>query len=98
MPNLFRASACAALLFTVAAAPPPDPADGRLRAPEKVGPYVWVMRQPDRLWAAVIGNVEIIEQSDGVVLLDSGGSIADGRDIVKAVRRLTRKPIKAVGI
>jgi glyoxylase-like metal-dependent hydrolase (beta-lactamase superfamily II) len=56
------------------------------------------MRQPDRLWAAVIGNVEIIEQSDGVVLMDSGGTIADGREVVKAVRRLTSKPIKAVGI
>jgi len=99
MLSLFRASACVALFITTAAAAPQsDPADGRLRAPEKVGPHVWVMRQPDRLWAAVIGNVEIIEQSDGVVLMDSGGSIADGRDVVKAVRRLTPKPIKAVGI
>lgn len=75
-----------------------DPADGRLMPPERVAPHIWVMRQPDRLWAAVIGNVEIIEQSDGVVLMDSGGSIADGRDVVDAVRRLTPKPIKAVGI
>jgi glyoxylase-like metal-dependent hydrolase (beta-lactamase superfamily II) len=46
----------------------------------------------------VIGNVTIIEQSDGVVLIDSGGSIADGRDVVSAVRTLTPKPIKAVAI
>ena len=65
-------------------------------APEKVTDHVWVMRQPDRLWAAVIGNVEIIEQSDGVVLVDSGGTIADGQDVVDAVARLTPKPIKAV--
>jgi len=71
---------------------------GCLMPPEKVAPHIWEMRQPDRFWAAVIGNVEIIEQTNGVVLMDSGGSIADGRDIVKAVRRLTPKPIIAVGI
>lgn len=75
-----------------------DPADGRLMPPEKVADQVWVMRQPDRLWAAVIGNVTIIEQSDGVVLVDTGGSIPDGREIVEAVARLTPKPIKAVAI
>lgn len=74
------------------------PADGRLMPPEKVSEHVWVMRQPDRVWSAVIGNVEIIEQSDGVVLVDSGGTIPDGRDVVTAVARLTPKPIKAVVI
>ncbi|HEY0628106.1 MAG TPA: MBL fold metallo-hydrolase [Sphingomicrobium sp.] len=72
--------------------------DGRLMPPEKVTDRIWVMRQPDRLWAAVIGNVTIVEQSDGVVLIDSGGSIADGRDVVRAVAGLTSKPIKAVAI
>src|SRR3954453_4151160 len=86
------------------AKPLPVPATARpdclgcLMPPERVAPHIWVMRQPDRLWAAVIGNVEIIEQSDGVVLMDSGGSIADGRGVVRAVKRLTPKPIKAVGI
>ncbi|MEO7602393.1 MAG: MBL fold metallo-hydrolase [Sphingomicrobium sp.] len=72
--------------------------DGRLMPPEKVADHVWVMRQPDRLWAAVIGNVTIIEQADGVVLIDSGGSIADGRDVVRAVQALTAKPVKAIAI
>ncbi len=75
-----------------------DPWDGRLMPPEPVTDHVWVMRQPNRLWAAVIGNVTIIEQSDGVVLIDSGGSIADGRSIVEEVAKLTAKPIKAVAI
>ena len=74
------------------------PGDGRLMPPERVADYVWVMRQPDRLWAAVIGNVTIVEQTDGVVLIDSGGSIADGREVVRAVATLTPKPIKAVAI
>src|SRR5215217_3990951 len=74
------------------------PSDGRLMPPERVTDHVWVMRQPDRLWAAVIGNVTIVEQSDGVVLIDSGGSISDGREVVKAVAQLTPKPIKAVAV
>ena len=69
---------------------------GRLMAPEKVTGHVWVMRQPDRVWAAVVGNVTIIEQFDGVVLVDSGGTIADGEDVLAAVARLTTKPVKAV--
>jgi glyoxylase-like metal-dependent hydrolase (beta-lactamase superfamily II) len=95
--------AAALLLSACATAPAPaslarDASDGRLMPPERVADHVWVMRQPDRLWAVVIGNVVIIEQGDGVVLLDSGGSIADGRDVVAAVATLTPKPIKAVAI
>jgi glyoxylase-like metal-dependent hydrolase (beta-lactamase superfamily II) len=93
------ASACGmAQSPTAPAAEKRAPSDGRLMPPERVADHVWVMRQPDRLWAAVIGNVAIVEQSDGVVLIDSGGSIADGRDIVRAVARLTPKPIKAVAL
>lgn len=72
--------------------------DGRLMPPERITDHIWVMRQPDRLWAAVIGNVTIIEQSDGVVLIDSGGTVADGQDVLDAVAKLTPKPIKAVAI
>ncbi|HEY9065312.1 MAG TPA: MBL fold metallo-hydrolase [Burkholderiaceae bacterium] len=79
-------------------APQRAPSDGRLMRPEPAADHVWVMRQPDRLWAVVIGNVVIIEQRDGVVLIDSGGSIADGRDVVAEVAALTNKPIKAVAI
>ena len=75
-----------------------EPSDGRLMPPERVAERIWLMRQPDRLWAAVIGNVTIVEQSDGVVLVDSGGTIPDGREIVDAVARITPKPIKAVAI
>ena len=85
-----------------ASEPAPAPAaaeqivSGRLMAPEKVADHVWVMRQPDRLWSAVIGNVGIVEQSDGIVLIDSGGTIADGRDVLAALGKLSPKPVKAV--
>ncbi|MGZ8312560.1 MAG: MBL fold metallo-hydrolase, partial [Allosphingosinicella sp.] len=57
---------------------------------------VHIARQPDRLWAAVIGNVTIVEQSDGFVLIDAGGAAGDGRRIVSFVRGLGAKPVKAV--
>lgn len=41
-------------------------------------------------------NVSVIEQSDGLVLIDSGGTIAHGRAVVAFVRSISRKPVKAV--
>src|SRR6476659_1653354 len=93
---LAGAPACHAQTTAPASAIDPSLPSGRLMPPEAVTDHVWVMRQPDRLWAAVIGNVEIVEQSDGVVLVDSGGTISDGEDVVAAVAKLTPKPIKAV--
>ena len=75
-----------------------QPAPGHLMDPERVTDRVHVMRQPDRIWSAVIGNVTIVEQSDGVVLIDSGGTLADGAQVAAAVRSLTSKPVKAVAI
>lgn len=46
----------------------------------------------------VIGNVTMIEQRDGVVLVDSGGTAADGRRIAAFVRARTAKPVKAIVI
>jgi glyoxylase-like metal-dependent hydrolase (beta-lactamase superfamily II) len=74
------------------------PAPGHLMDPEKVADRIHVMRQPDRIWSAVIGNVTMIEQSDGIVVIDSGGTLADGRQVAAAVRSLTSKPVKAVAI
>lgn len=87
--------ACRAQPVPAAESGEPRP-NGRLMAPEKVADHVWVMRQPDRVWSAVIGNVVIIEQSDGIVLVDSGGTIEDGKDVLTALGQLTSKPVRAV--
>jgi glyoxylase-like metal-dependent hydrolase (beta-lactamase superfamily II) len=42
------------------------------------------------------GNVTVIEQADGLILVDAGGSPGDGRRIVGMVRALSAKPVKAV--
>lgn len=44
------------------------------------------------------GNVEVIEQSDGVVLVDGGGSPAGAEQVIGFVRSKTPKPVTAIVI
>jgi glyoxylase-like metal-dependent hydrolase (beta-lactamase superfamily II) len=60
-----------------------------------VAPGVWVLVEP-RFQVQPIGNVTVIEQADGLVLVDAGGSAGSGRRIVEMVRRLSAKPVKAI--
>jgi glyoxylase-like metal-dependent hydrolase (beta-lactamase superfamily II) len=56
---------------------------------------VWVLAQP-KFQVQPDGNVTVIEQRDGYVLFDAGGSRGSGERIVKMVRALGPKPVKAV--
>jgi glyoxylase-like metal-dependent hydrolase (beta-lactamase superfamily II) len=56
---------------------------------------VWLLAQP-KFQVQPIGNVTIIEQRDGLVLVDAGGSKGSGERIVEWVRSLSHKPVKAV--
>ena len=60
-----------------------------------VAPHVWVLLQP-KYQVQPDGNVTVVEQTDGLVLLDAGGSAGSGRRIVELVRGLSPKPVKAV--
>lgn len=62
----------------------------------KVSPEVRLLTTPDDYFGPVIGNIVIIEQSDGLVLVDSGANIGDGRKAVAYIRSFTSKPVKAV--
>jgi glyoxylase-like metal-dependent hydrolase (beta-lactamase superfamily II) len=42
------------------------------------------------------GNVVVIEQSDGLVVVDAGGSPPSGGAIVAEIRKLSAKPVKAL--
>ncbi|MDO1560350.1 MBL fold metallo-hydrolase [Brevundimonas sp. 2R-24] len=75
----------------------PTPEDGYFQVPEQVTEGVWLLRQP-RFQVQPIGNVAVIEQADGLVLVDSGGSPGAGRRIVDMVREISPKPVKAVVI
>jgi glyoxylase-like metal-dependent hydrolase (beta-lactamase superfamily II) len=73
-----------------------EPVDPFLQIVEPVAAHVWIMRQAQPNFAGVVGNVTIIEQSHGVVLVDSGATHGDGARVAEAVRRITSKPVTAV--
>lgn len=73
----------------------PRPEDGYFQEMIRVARGVWTLAEP-RFQVQPIGNVTVIEQSDGLVLVDSGGSPGSARRIAAEVRRLSRKPVKAV--
>lgn len=74
------------------------PADIRPFIAQEVSPKVHLLTTPDDWYAAAIGNVILIEQSDGFVIVDSGANAANGRAVVQYARSLADKPIKAVMI
>jgi glyoxylase-like metal-dependent hydrolase (beta-lactamase superfamily II) len=77
-------------------ATPGDAADtGYLQQIAAVAPGVWVLAEP-KFQLQPIGNVTVIEQTDGLVLVDAGGSAGSGQRIVQLVRQVSRKPVKAI--
>lgn len=72
--------------------------DGYFQAITRVEDGVWLIAQPQPFHIQPIGNVVVIEQSDGLVLIDAGGSPGAGRRIVDLVRSVSTKPVKAVAI
>ncbi len=58
---------------------------------------VWLLTEP-KFQLQPIGNVTVIEQRDGLVLVDAGGSPGAGLRIVAMVKSLSPKPVKAVVI
>lgn len=98
---------CAALLLVVPAAAglaapestePPITAAQRpyLQQTVRVDARVHVLMQRPSTLPAAISNVMVIEQADGLVLVDSGGSVGSGRRVVALVRAISPKPVKAV--
>ncbi|MDP2259802.1 MAG: MBL fold metallo-hydrolase [Caulobacter sp.] len=71
--------------------------DGYFEVWEELAAGVAVIRQAKPFHLQPIGNVTVIEQSDGLVLVDSGGSPGSGRRIVKLIRgNRPGRPVKAV--
>lgn len=65
---------------------------------ERVSPHVHVLRQRDPNFAGVVGNTTVVEQRDGLVLVDAGASHGSGERIVQLVRAISAKPVTAVVI
>ncbi len=64
----------------------------------EIVPQVHLLATPQDYFGPAIGNVSIIEQSDGFVLVDSGLSAGNGRSIVSYIQARSQKPVKAVVI
>ena len=64
----------------------------------QVASKVHLLSTGEDYFGPVIGNVTLIEQSDGFVVVDSGLTAANGRAVVAFARSLSPKPIKAVAI
>ncbi|NNM78126.1 MBL fold metallo-hydrolase [Sphingomonas sp. ID1715] len=57
---------------------------------------IHLLTMPDGYVGAAISNVTVIEQRDGMVVIDSGATAGHGRAIVGFVRSLGPKPVKAL--
>ena len=64
----------------------------------EINPKVHLLTAPDDYFGPAVGNVILIEQSDGFIVIDSGLNAANGRKVVQYARDLSSKPIKAVAI
>lgn len=92
------------LIFAALLAASPTPsafaaADPKAMAPfeaSQLAPGVHVLKTPETYRGGYIGNITVIEQRDGFVIVDSGGAAGDGRRISAFIRGRSAKPVKAV--
>jgi glyoxylase-like metal-dependent hydrolase (beta-lactamase superfamily II) len=63
---------------------------------ETVLPNLAVLTQGDVFHLQPRGNVSIIEQAHGIVLVDSGGSPAAAEEVIAAIRARGLKPVTAI--
>jgi glyoxylase-like metal-dependent hydrolase (beta-lactamase superfamily II) len=71
-----------------------DPVDAFKRETRQLSPHVHLIYRPIPTNAPYEGNSIVIEQSDGLVVVDSGGSPVSGRHIVNAIKSFSSKPVK----
>lgn len=64
----------------------------------EISPEVHLLSTPQDYYGPVIGNISIIEQSDGFVVVDTGLTASNGQAIVRYIRTRSGKPVKAVVI
>src|SRR5687767_7002882 len=67
-------------------------------AAREITPEIHLLAVPHTYYGPATSNVILIEQEDGLVVIDSGLAAGHGRAIVNYARMLTAKPIKAVAI
>ena len=94
---------CGLVGWASAAAPPALAAPPAVEGPssfvqidEKISDHVHLLRLPTTMFLDPTGNVIVIEQSDGLVLVDSGGYFGAGQRVVETVKAISPKPVKVL--
>lgn len=85
---------CALIAQPAFAESAPTPSDGYFYQTESVADHVHLIFRPDPVRYPAEGNVEVIEQSDGLVVVDAGGTPVGGKRVVEQIRRFSAKPVK----
>ena len=62
----------------------------------ELAPGVHLLATPADYLGPAISNVTIVEQADGLVVIDTGATVAHGRAIAGYIRSITSKPVKAI--
>jgi len=100
MGKLLAGALGAALLIGAAApalATPPDPAKAPqvfARKAEEITARAHLIYKPDPVTPPFEGNVVVIEQSEGLVVVDAGGSPPSGEAVVEQIRAISNKPVR----
>jgi glyoxylase-like metal-dependent hydrolase (beta-lactamase superfamily II) len=92
MVKLLPMAMLACCLGLNAAEAPPDP---YARHTQPITDHAWLLYNNLRSTQPPFeGNVIVFEQRDGLVVVDAGGSIPSGRNVVAAIRALSAKPVR----
>lgn len=82
-----------ALVLAGPALAAPTPAEVFARETTAVAPQVWLIAKPAVTDPPFEGNVVVIEQARGLVVVDAGGAPVSGQAIVAEIRKLSKKPV-----
>lgn len=75
-----------------------QPDSGYFQHPYSLADHIHVLRQGPGLHVRAAGNVTVVEQANGLVLIDAGSTPGAGRRIVAMVHAISAKPVKAIVI
>lgn len=75
-----------------------EPPSGALETIERVAPGVWSIHQRQPFELQPVGNVEVIEQNRGLVMIDGGASPGSARRITQLIKSVSNKPVTAIAI
>lgn len=82
------------VLFALAAPCAHAASDGFARITQSLTPHVHLVQRPVATNAPYEGNSIVIEQSDGLVVVDAGGAPPAGEAIVSQIKSFSTKPVK----